>query len=94
MVPPGNVPLGQFVVSQAGRDIGHTYIVVGHGKPPFILVADGRVRTAAKPKTKNVRHVKLMRSIAQDVAQKLRRQERITDEELRQAILNICTPDC
>jgi hypothetical protein len=28
---------------------------------------------AAKPKTKNVRHVKLMRSIAQDVALKLRR---------------------
>ncbi|TCL39541.1 hypothetical protein EV210_102460 [Anaerospora hongkongensis] len=51
MVPPGIVPLGQFVISQAGRDIGQTSIV-DHGKPPFILAAKGQIRTAAKPKKK------------------------------------------
>lgn len=68
MVPPGIVPQGQFVISQAGRDIGQIYVAMANRRSSWLLV---KIRTAAKPKTKNVRHVKLMRSIAQDVAHKL-----------------------
>ena len=81
-------PLGQIVASEKGRDKGQLYVVVGYGNPPFILVADGVFRKAAKPKKKNVRHVKPMDSIAQDVVHKLEGDGKVTDEELRQAISN------
>ena len=87
------MPLGQIVASRKGRDQDQLYVVVGYGNSPFILVADGRNRKAAAPKKKNVRHVKPMGSIAQNVAHKLERDEKVTDEELRQAISELCTPD-
>lgn len=93
MTLPVAMPLGQLVISQAGRDKGHIYVVVGYGNPPFILVADGRNRKAAEPKKKNIRHVKPIGSIALDVAHKLEQNGSITDEQLRQTISQLCTPD-
>lgn len=83
------LPLGQIVSSRQGRDKGQLYMVVGYGKSPFVLVADGRVRKAAKPKKKNARHVRNVGSIAQKAAQKLQ-SGTITDEEVRQAISELC----
>lgn len=93
MTLPVAMPLGQLVISQLGRDKGHLYVVVGYGNPPFILVADGRNRKAAAPKKKNIRHVKPIGSIAQDVVLKLEHSGNVTDEQLRQAISKLCTPD-
>ncbi len=93
MTLPAAMPLGQIVLSQMGRDKGQVYVVVGYGKPPFILVADGRNRKATKPKKKNIRHLKLIGSIAQDVANILEQGSKVTDEMLRQAISELCKPD-
>ena len=82
------MPLGQIVASRKGRDQDQLYVVVGYGNSPFILVADGRNRKAAAPKKKNVRHVKPVRSIAENVAHNLKAAGKITDEKLRQAISN------
>lgn len=84
------LPLGQIVSSLQGRDKGQLYMVVGYGKSPFLLVADGRGRKAAKPKKKNARHVRIMGSIAQGLSHNLQQKSTITDEELRQAISELC----
>lgn len=93
MLPSEKIPLGQIVVSLSGKDAGQQYVVVGNGKPPFLQLADGRNRIIAKPKKKNVRHVQITRSIAHNVAEKLRNRVPVSDLELRQAILNMTTPD-
>ena len=88
MTWPVRVPVGHLVESLTGRDKGQLYVVIGHGTQPFILVADGRNRKAANPKKKNVRHVKPVRSIAENVAYNLTVAGKVTDEKLRQAISN------
>ena len=87
-MPDGNIHLGHIVISSAGRDAGHTYVVVGWHKPQTLLVADGRGRKIAGPKKKNVKHV-TRRSIANYVAQALNGGLRVTDEAIRQALAHI-----
>jgi ribosomal protein L14E/L6E/L27E len=88
-----NVVLGQLVTSNAGRDCGRNFVVVGMDSPPFIKVVDGRSRSIDKPKRKNVRHVKIHDSVALSLAQKLQESLRVTNEEIRQAITYFIEPD-
>lgn len=80
------VIIGQLVVSVAGRDFGHYYMVVGYGKTGLILLADGRSRKIANPKVKNIRHVTVLKSIASGMADVESGSFRIADEDIRQAI--------
>ncbi len=80
------MPLGQVVQSLKGRDKDKIYVVIGHGCSPYILVADGRDRKAAEPKKKNIRHVKAVGNVSDDVAHRPDRGDKFTDEQLRRII--------
>ncbi len=49
--------VGQLVYSCAGRDRNRPFVVVGVCDDRHVLVVDGEVRPAARPKRKNVRHL-------------------------------------
>ncbi|MBE3583608.1 MAG: KOW domain-containing RNA-binding protein [Limnochordaceae bacterium] len=51
------VGIGRVVTSRAGRDVGHSYVVVGMDERGRLLLADGHSRQVTRPKPKNVRHV-------------------------------------
>jgi hypothetical protein len=61
-------------------------------KLPFILLSDGRKHPLAKPKKKNVRHVKALQSVATSLNTKLQRGELVSNEEVLQALL-LLKPD-
>jgi ribosomal protein L14E/L6E/L27E len=87
-----HISIGQIVTSLAGRDTGHPYLVIGiTGK--YVFLADGRERSVIKPKKKNIRHVKAYKLNAEALAEKLRSNGNITNEEIRQAIAAFCKPD-
>ncbi|MPL68188.1 hypothetical protein SDC9_13901 [bioreactor metagenome] len=87
------IEIGQLVKSVAGRDIGHIYVVAGFVEPKYVLLIDGRERSVAKPKKKNIRHVNVLNSIAKDVAETLKTGAQVTDEDIRRTITSLCTPD-
>ena len=82
-----NISIGQLVTSNAGRDQSNIYLVVGILKNEYLLLANGRERKFGNPKQKNIRHVKVLNSIAQGVAEKIQTGLKVTDEEIRQAIM-------
>lgn len=85
------ISLGQKVESITGRDAHKIYLVVAiKGKALFL--ADGRGRKLAQPKKKNIRHVKVYKWIAEAVADKLNCNQKITDEDIRLAIVK-CPSD-
>lgn len=86
-----HISIGQLVKSNAGRDTGHPYLVIGI-TDKYVLLADGRERSVIKPKKKNIRHVKVYKLVAEALAEKLLNNIKVTDEDIRQAIAN-CTPD-
>jgi len=88
-----NISIGQLVTSNAGRDQANIYLVVGTLQNKYLLLANGRERKFKNPKQKNIRHVKVFKSIAQGVAEKIQSGIKVTDEEIRQAIKFLYKPD-
>lgn len=88
-----NISIGQLVTSTAGRDQTNIYLVLGIEKNKYLLLANGRDRKFSNPKQKNIRHVNVLKEIAQGVAEKLQSGVKITDEEIRQAIKILYKPD-
>ena len=82
-----NISIGQLVTSNAGRDKTDKYLVVGILKNEYLLLVNGRERKFRNPKQKNIRHVTVLNSIAQGVAEKIHSGLKVTDEEIRQAIM-------
>lgn len=91
-MPDGTINPGHIVISAAGRDAGHAYVVLGWYKPQTLLVADGRGRKFASPKKKNVKHIKI-HSIANKITDTLAKGEPVTDEDIRQALAHIEATD-
>ncbi|MDZ4993003.1 hypothetical protein GNF80_08445 [Clostridium perfringens] len=50
--------IGRLVTSNAGRDIGKSYIVIGV-VDEYLLVANGATKTIKMPKKKKIKHVVL-----------------------------------
>lgn len=64
-----NFPVGAVVQSRLGRDRYRCYVVcesASHSDMALVMLTDGSRRTAAKPKVKNVKHLRLL-GFAEDV---------------------------
>jgi len=78
--------LGRLVSSSAGRDRGRSYLVFEVLSERLVRVVDGIVRGVDRPKEKNVKHLWFHAETAAGVAKKLARGERVTNNEIRQAL--------
>ena len=81
---------GHLVRSLAGRDKDHYYLVVADSQDGFVWLADGRKRSAAEAKRKNVRHLQIVHRVAADLMDKPNGKT-ITNEEIRAAINKMLT---
>ena len=77
--------LGTVVLSTQGRDKGASYIIVGFDNDK-ILVADGKYKLLAKPKIKNVLHLKSTNIQDQEIATKLSQNQKINDQMIYHAL--------
>ena len=50
--------IGRVAVATAGRDKGRRFAVIGTEGTEYVLLADGRLRKAEKPKRKKLKHVR------------------------------------
>ena len=77
---------GRYAISTAGKDAGKLYIIVGTEKG-MLLLADGKERTLANPKKKNVKHVEVpLQEKTKKLKEMIARRERGCDEEIRQTL--------
>ncbi|NLG86359.1 MAG: hypothetical protein GX489_03990 [Firmicutes bacterium] len=87
---PADIELGQLVCSQAGRDQGRYYLVVGYLDDRRVKVADGYHRPVTRPKAKNIAHLKCSGHVVLEVKQRLLNGEPLTDEIVRAALDKFC----
>lgn len=66
---------GQLVRSTAGRDNGFYYLIIDLIGDRFIHVVDGEKHPIAKPKKKNVKHVKVTMMVAKEIEEKIANKE-------------------
>lgn len=62
---------GQLVRSTAGRDKGEHYLVLKKLDTKFVLVVNGKNRTVARPKKKNILHLQHYRVFSVEFIEKL-----------------------
>lgn len=70
--------VGCFATSKAGHDRRRLYIILKE-EGDYVCLCDGRIRTVAKPKKKNKRHIQIIRRKVNDDL--LHRLEQIQKEE-------------
>ena len=82
-------PTGWMVRSEAGRDKGEVFCVVGVDGERLLL-ADGKRRKADRPKAKKLGHVTVLSDhqsmFDHPTIEKLRQGQTLTNKELRRAI--------
>lgn len=54
--------LGMLAVSQAGHDKNKIYVIIKE-EDEYVYLADGRSRTADRPKKKNRKHIQIIRKV-------------------------------
>ncbi len=81
--------LGQLVYSKAGRDRGRPMVVVGVQDSRHVLVSDGGLRPAARPKRKNIRHLAAAAAVLADIAAG----RQVRDEAVRAWLLEVAGPE-
>jgi ribosomal protein L14E/L6E/L27E len=91
-MPAEKIVLGQLAKSNAGRDRGHLYLIVGVVSPTLVLLANGKDRKLNKPKKKNIRHISVL-NIVKDIAAEFASGLTVTDEKVRLAIDAYLLPD-
>lgn len=73
------IQLGSIVVSTQGRDKGESYVVVGFDKNK-VLVADGKHKLLAKPKSKNALHLRITNFVNSELLKKLENKQKVNDQ--------------
>ena len=77
------IEVGSIVISKAGRDMGRPFLVVQEIDENFVLVADGKLRTMDRLKTKRRKHLKPTGEMVQDARDRLSQGKQVFYLELR-----------
>lgn len=76
---------GMMARSLAGHDQGQNYVILRE-EGAYVYLVDGRIRTVDRPKKKKKKHIQLMSSIPQELADKLERGAAIRNEDIKRVI--------
>lgn len=83
-----NAAVGQIVISRAGRDAGRKFVVVRVIDDLYVEICDGDLRKVEKPKKKKIKHLNITDDMAEGLAEKLKSGDRITNAEVRKALVD------
>jgi len=83
-----NAAVGQIVVSRAGRDAGRAFVVAKVIDDLYVEICDGDLRKVEKPKRKKIKHLNITDKFAEGLAEKLKNGDRITNAEIRKALVD------
>ncbi|WP_199872933.1 KOW domain-containing RNA-binding protein [Inediibacterium massiliense] len=80
------VSIGQIVKSKAGRDQDRLFIVIDIIDDQYVLVSDGDLRKIDKAKKKKVKHLAKYNIISEEVKNRVKKGEKITNLFLRREL--------
>ena len=75
----------EFAKSLSGHDKGKIYLIwKKEGRLAYLV--DGTVRTMASPKKKNEKHYQIVKHIPEDITERLKEKQPLTDDSIRRAV--------
>lgn len=80
--------MGCIVQSLAGRDKGNLFLVVGV-EENYVYLVDGDIRKIENPKRKKIKHVELTRFFDANMAERIVKKNKITNQDVKKVIKEI-----
>jgi len=80
-----SIEKADVVISINGRDEGKRFLVIAT-EDGYSLLADGKGRRVEKPKRKKNKHLKFEDKGDGQIAEKIRNDEKVTNNEIRRAL--------
>lgn len=88
MIKKCGIDLGSIVQSLAGRDKGNLFIVVEIDEN-YVYLVDGDIRKVENPKRKKIKHVELTRFFDGNIAERIAKKNKITNQDIKRVIKEI-----
>ena len=86
------IRIGSVVYSKRGRDAGGYFMVSEIRDADFVFIADGHTHKLARPKKKNIKHLKNSGHVLEGIAEKLIAGKKVFDSEVRCALRSFNEP--
>lgn len=75
--------IGKIVLSKAGRDKDHLYVVVGNIDEDYVLLVNGDNKTIIKPKKKKAKHISVIDDVNDEVKAAIINNDKSTDIQIK-----------
>ena len=75
--------VGRVVLSRAGRDQGHVFVIMDVIDENYVAIANGCQRKVDNPKKKKIKHLVAKEEIIEEIREKIFAKKRIFDSEVR-----------
>ena len=75
--------VGRVVLSRAGRDQGHVFVIVDVIDEDYVAIANGCQRKVDNPKKKKIKHLAAKPELLEEISKKISEKKRIFDSEVR-----------
>lgn len=71
--------IGKLVLSKAGRDRDHLYVLVQSLDSDYVLVANGSTKTIEKPKKKKLKHLSVLDKVDEELISAIIQEDKNTN---------------
>ena len=75
--------VGRVVLSRAGRDQGHYFVIVDVIDEDYVAIVNGCQRKVDNPKKKKIKHLVAKGELFEEIREKIFSKKRIFDSEVR-----------
>ena len=75
--------IGKVVLSKAGRDIDHLYVVVRQIDNDYVLLANGDTKLINVPKKKKIKHLSILEDIYDELLLSIQSCDKSTDLKIK-----------
>ena len=75
--------IGKVVLSRAGRDIDHLYVVVRQIDKDYVLIANGHTKSIHMPKKKKIKHLSIIEDIDDELLSSIKACNKSTDLKIK-----------
>ena len=75
--------IGKVVLSKAGRDINHLYVVVRQIDNDYVLLANGDTKSIDMPKKKKIKHLIILENIDEELLSLIKPCDKSTDLKIK-----------
>ncbi|PRR83542.1 KOW domain-containing RNA-binding protein [Clostridium vincentii] len=78
--------IGKVVLSKAGRDKNHLYVVIRQIDNEYVLLSNGITKTMGNPKKKKVKHLNFLYAVDDEIKEAIAKSDKGTDLKIKRFI--------